>query len=76
LKHYPEAVILPPKVYLYEPKIFGFKVAGKRGSKYFQPTQGTIKYIEESMNFIDREKLYQEVKQANKENAIVDDKSL
>lgn len=71
LLHYPEAVILPPKVYFYEPKIFGFKVAGKRGSKYFEPTQGTIKYVEESMNFIDREKLYKDVKQANgnKENA-------
>lgn len=26
LKHYPEAVVLPPKVYFYEPKIYGFKV--------------------------------------------------
>lgn len=35
IKHYPDAIILPPKVYLYEPKIFGFKVYGKRGSKYY-----------------------------------------
>jgi casein kinase II subunit beta len=68
LQHYPEAVILPPKVYFYEPKIFGFKLAGKRGSKLFKPPQGTIKYIEESMNYVDREKLYKEVKSANKEN--------
>ncbi len=68
MQHYPEAVILPPKVYFYEPKIFGFKLAGKRGSKLFKPPQGTIKYIEESMNYVDREKLYKEVKSANKEN--------
>lgn len=69
LKHYPEAIILPPKVHFYEPRIFGFKIAGKRGSKLFKPSQGTIRYIEESMNFIEREKLYKEVKEANKENA-------
>jgi casein kinase II subunit beta len=68
LKHYPEAIILPPKIYFYEPKIFGFKVAGKRGSKLYQPPQSTIKYVEESMNFIEREKLYKDVKEANKEN--------
>lgn len=49
LMHYPQAVILPPKVYHYEPKIFGFKVAGKRGSKYFNPPKGNIKYIEDSV---------------------------
>ena len=27
----------PPKVYLYQPAISGFKIAGKRGSKYFNP---------------------------------------
>ena len=26
-----------PKVYLYEPQIQGFKIAGQRGSKYFNP---------------------------------------
>jgi casein kinase II subunit beta len=31
---YPEAILLPPKIYYYEPKIFGFKLFGKRGSKY------------------------------------------
>jgi len=46
--HYPMAVILPPKIYHYEPKIFGFKVAGKRGSKYFEPATGNVKYIEDS----------------------------
>jgi casein kinase II subunit beta len=49
LKHYPLAVILPPKIFYYEPKIFGFKIAGKRGSKSFKPTIGHVKYIEDSM---------------------------
>lgn len=35
LKTYPDAIILPPKVYYYEPKIFGFKLFAKRGSKYY-----------------------------------------
>lgn len=26
LQHYPEAIILPPKIYYYEPKIYGFKI--------------------------------------------------
>jgi hypothetical protein len=37
LKHYKYAVVLPPKIYHYEPKIFGFKIVGKRGSKFFDP---------------------------------------
>ena len=57
LKHYPEAVILPPKVYFYEPKIFGFNVYKKRGSTYFDPVKETVKYIEESLTQIEREKL-------------------
>ena len=47
LMNYPNAVVLPPKIYYYEPQINGFKVFGKRGSKYFQPTKGTIKNIED-----------------------------
>lgn len=37
LQTYPTVIVLPPKVYFYEPVIHGFKVAGKRGSKYFEP---------------------------------------
>jgi casein kinase II subunit beta len=37
LKHYKYAVVLPPKIFHYEPKIFGFKIVGKRGSKFFEP---------------------------------------
>lgn len=49
LKHYPLAVILPPKVHFYEPKISGFKIAGKRGSKYYDPPRGATKFIKDSM---------------------------
>lgn len=49
LKHYPLAVILPPKVHFYEPKISGFKIVGKRGSCYFDPPKGATKFIKESM---------------------------
>lgn len=66
LKHYPEAVILPPKIYLYEPKIYGFKVYGKRGSKYFKPTEGSVKYVEDSLGGIEREKMTKEIAAKNR----------
>jgi len=34
LKAYPSAVVLPPQVHKYEPKIYGFKIARKCGSEY------------------------------------------
>lgn len=48
LKNFPNLVILPPKVYLYEPKIAGFKIYGKRGSKFHQPLteNGTVRLTE------------------------------
>jgi hypothetical protein len=49
LQHFPMTVILPPKIYYYEPTISGFKIAGKRGSKSFKPCPGNTKYIEDSM---------------------------
>ena len=55
LQHYPLAVVLPPKIYHYEPKIFGFKIAGKRGSQYFQPPKGNIRYVEDSMQGLELE---------------------
>ena len=45
-KHYQKVIILPPKVYFYQPKIFGFKVFGKRGSKFHQPTIGAVRDTE------------------------------
>lgn len=58
LKHYPTAVILPPKVYLYEPKIYGFHVVGKRGSKYFTAAaeNGAVKYVTEPLPDANKEK--------------------
>lgn len=53
--HYPLAIILPPKIYYYEPKIFGFKIAGKRGSAMFEPVKGNVKYIEDSMQALELE---------------------
>jgi len=47
--HYPIAVILPPKIYHYEPKICGFNIVGKRGSKFFEPPRGNVRYIEDSV---------------------------
>lgn len=55
LKHYPMAVILPPKIYYYEPKVYGFKIAGKRGSKYFQPPKGNVRIVEDSMQGLELE---------------------
>ena len=48
-------VILPPKIYNYEPKIFGFKIAGKRGSKYFEPSKGNVRIVEDSLQSIELE---------------------
>ena len=52
------AVILPPKIYYYEPKIFGFKLSGKRGSKYFNPPRGNVHYVEDSMQGLELEELH------------------
>lgn len=48
---------MPPKVYHYEPKIFGFKIAGKRGSKTFDPPKGNVRYIEDSMQALELEQV-------------------
>lgn len=54
---YAKVIVLPPKVYFYEPHLFGFHIAGKRGSKMFKPeltgitdTQSRQKRIEEEMD--------------------------
>lgn len=48
---------MPPKIYYYEPKIYGFKIVGKRGSKYFDPPKGNIKFNFDTMTGVDKEKL-------------------
>jgi len=65
LKHFPTAIIMPPKVHLYEPKIFGFNIYGKRGSKFYNEPVGTIKYIEDSLQQMEKEKLIANIKEAN-----------
>lgn len=47
---YYHALVMPPKIYFYEPKIFGFKLFGKRGSKYYLPAQGAIRFTEDEGN--------------------------
>lgn len=42
LQAYEKMIVLPPKVYQFEPTLFGFKIAGKRGSKYFKPPMSEI----------------------------------
>lgn len=44
---YEKSITMPPKVYFYEPKIFGFKLAGKVGSKYHEPKTDVIVDTEE-----------------------------
>ena len=41
LAEYKTQIILPPKIMMYEPRMFGFAIAGKRGSKYFTPAKGS-----------------------------------
>jgi len=65
LQHYPKSIILPPKIYYYEPKIYGFKVVGKRGSKFFEPPKGNIRYNEDTLTGVDKEKLLKKVKEKN-----------
>jgi len=36
-------IVLPPKVFYYEPKLYGFHLAGKRGSFYYNPALGDAK---------------------------------
>ena len=57
---------MPPKIYHYEPKIAGFKIVGKRGSKYFNPPTGNIEYNWASMTQLDKEKLIMKTKEQNR----------
>ena len=47
LKQFPTAVVPPPKVYHYQPKIFGFQIFGKCGSKLYKPTIGQVRFTED-----------------------------
>ena len=46
---------MPPKIYFYEPKISGFKIAGKRGSKFFEPPKTNVRYNLDTMTLIEKE---------------------
>jgi casein kinase II subunit beta len=62
IQHYPDAIILPPKVFFYEPTIAGFKIHGKRGSTAYNPVKGAVKYIDSSMSCLEKETLNKENK--------------
>jgi len=38
IRTFKQAIILPPSIHFYEPAIFGFKLFGKKGSKYHKTT--------------------------------------
>ncbi len=42
LSQYSKVIVLPPARLFYEPRMFGFAVAGKRGSKFFKPPKGDV----------------------------------
>ena len=49
---------MPPKIYFYEPKISGFKIAGKRGSKFFEPPKTNVRYNLDTMTLIEKEEKF------------------
>lgn len=57
MMHYPMAIILPPKTFFYEPKIAGFKIHSKRGSKAFEPPKGNLKIQDSTMQSLELEAL-------------------
>ena len=44
---YKSSIVLAPKLYFYEPKLFGFNIATKRGSTYFVPPKETVSNLKE-----------------------------
>jgi casein kinase II subunit beta len=42
LAFYKTQIILPPKILLYEPRLFGFAISGKRGSNFFIPNKDSV----------------------------------
>lgn len=42
LKEYRSQIVLPPVLSYYEPQVRGFKIAGKRGSKLFEPCREDV----------------------------------
>lgn len=49
LTAYKSSIVLPPKVFYYEPKMFGFTIAGKRGSKFFSPCKQSVQETNERL---------------------------
>ena len=51
---YHKQITLPPAVYMYEPKLHGFKLAGKRGSKYYTPVESGIEDTKNTATVLQR----------------------
>jgi hypothetical protein len=45
LKHYKYTVVLPPKIYHYEQKVFGFKIVGKEGVNFLSLNKEILSII-------------------------------
>lgn len=48
MRTFKQAIVLPPQIHFYEPKIFGFKVFGKKGSLYHKSTGRTRRPVDDS----------------------------
>lgn len=55
LYSYPSVIVLPPKVYYYEPEILGFKIAGKRGSKFYEPKTQAVLITKEANELLEKQ---------------------
>ena len=48
MKTFKQAIVLPPQIHFYEPKIFGFKIYEKKGSLYHKTTGRQRKSVDDS----------------------------
>jgi hypothetical protein len=65
IKTFKEAVVLPPKIYFFEPKVFGFAVKGKKGSKYYKD-EGSSKKTSSYLSFLEDAEPYSSIIEENK----------
>ena len=52
-QRYAKSIVLPPKVIFYEPQLLGFRIAGKRGSKFYEPEPSGITDTERRQKRLD-----------------------
>jgi hypothetical protein len=49
LSEFKTQILLPPKIQFYEPRISGFTIAGKRGSKFYDPARESIQLTSDKL---------------------------